>query len=52
VIAVSSMAARAVAKNSPGYSAARPTAAINEPLGGVRIIATASVSTESVNAPA
>ncbi|HXP61099.1 MAG TPA: hypothetical protein VN829_11440 [Dongiaceae bacterium] len=39
-------------KNPAGCSAGKPTAAINELPGGVRIIATASASTESVSAPA
>jgi hypothetical protein len=52
VIGVSSTAAHDVVKNPAGGSAARPTAAINRPPGGVRIIATASASTAIVSAPA
>ena len=52
VIGVSSTAAHDVVKNPAGCNAGKPTAAINEPPGGVRIIATASASTASVSAPA
>jgi hypothetical protein len=52
VIAVSSTAAHDVVKNPAAGSAGKPIVAINKPPGGVRIIATASASTESVSAPA
>jgi hypothetical protein len=52
VIGVSSIAAHDVVKNPAGCSAEKPIVAINRPPGGVRIIATASANTESVNAPA
>ena len=52
VIAASSIAARDVVKNPAACSAVRPIVATNCLPKGVRIIATASASTESVSAPA